>query len=296
MRGSLFMLLVVMFYAGNILTGKAINDLPPFTIAFFRLLLAFLILLPLAWGSFWKARTLFWEWRRPFFWMTLSGVTFFNTFIYGSLQFTSASNVAILETLIPVVTIILAASILKEKLSKIQWGGVVLSFLGAVWVVVDGRILDLGSIDWNPGDAIMIGAIACWSVYSLLVKSYMHLFPPLAAIFVMNAVSIIILLPFVAGEWFLLGMPPLLTEEAVTGIIYLGIFPSVVALLLFNRAVHLLGASMSSIFLNLLPVFTMAGAALWLGEAITIHQVTGALLVMAGVWITTQLRPSSKEI
>ncbi|PTL40224.1 EamA/RhaT family transporter [Alkalicoccus saliphilus] len=290
------MLLVVMFYAGNILTGKAINDLPPFTIAFFRLLLAFLILLPLAWGSFWKARTLFWEWRRPFFWMTLSGVTFFNTFIYGSLQFTSASNVAILETLIPVVTIILAASILKEKLSKIQWGGVVLSFLGAVWVVVDGRILDLGSIDWNPGDAIMIGAIACWSVYSLLVKSYMHLFPPLAAIFVMNAVSIIILLPFVAGEWFLLGMPPLLTEEAVTGIIYLGIFPSVVALLLFNRAVHLLGASMSSIFLNLLPVFTMAGAALWLGEAITIHQVTGALLVMAGVWITTQLRPSSKEI
>jgi drug/metabolite transporter (DMT)-like permease len=290
------MLLVVMFYAGNILTGKAINDLPPFTIAFFRLLLAFLILLPLAWGSFWKARTLFWEWRRPFFWMTLSGVTFFNTFIYGSLQFTSASNVAILETLIPVVTIILAASILKEKLSKIQWGGVVLSFLGAVWVVVDGRILDLGSIDWNPGDAIMIGAIACWSVYSLLVKSYMHLFPPLAAIFVMNAVSIIILLPFVAGEWFLLGMPPLLTEEAVSGIIYLGIFPSVVALLLFNRAVHLLGASMSSIFLNLLPVFTMAGAALWLGEAITIHQVTGALLVMAGVWITTQLRPSSKEI
>jgi drug/metabolite transporter (DMT)-like permease len=290
------MLLVVMFYAGNILTGKAINDLPPFTIAFFRLLLAFLILLPLAWGSFWKARTLFWEWRRPFFWMTLSGVTFFNTFIYGSLQFTSASNVAILETLIPVVTIILAASILKEKLGKIQWGGVVLSFLGAVWVVVDGRILDLGSIDWNPGDAIMIGAIACWSVYSLLVKSYMHLFPPLAAIFVMNAVSIIILLPFVAGEWFLLGMPPLLTEEAVTGIIYLGIFPSVVALLLFNRAVHLLGASMSSIFLNLLPVFTMAGAALWLGEAITIHQVTGALLVMAGVWITTQLRPSSKEI
>ncbi|TVP83851.1 MAG: DMT family transporter [Alkalicoccus sp.] len=290
------MLFVVMFYAGNILTGKAINDLPPFTIAFFRLLLAFLILLPLAWGSFWKARSLFWDWRRPFFWMTLSGVTFFNTFIYGSLQFTSASNVAILETLIPVVTIILAALILKEKLGKIQWGGVVLSFFGAVWVVVDGRILDLGSIDWNPGDAIMIGAIACWSVYSLLVKSYMHLFPPLAAIFVMNAVSIMILLPFVAGEWLLLGVPLLLTGEAVTGIIYLGVFPSVVALLLFNKAVHLLGASMSSIFLNLLPVFTMAGAALWLGEAITFHQVAGALLVMTGVWITTQLRPDQKEI
>ncbi|SDN21514.1 Threonine/homoserine efflux transporter RhtA [Alkalicoccus daliensis] len=284
------MILVVIFYSGNILTGKAINDLPPFTIAFFRLLLAFLLLLPIAYSSAWKNRQLFWEWRKPFFWMTLSGVTFFNTFIYGSLQFTTATNVAVLETVIPAVTIVLAAMVIKERLGKWQWAGVGLSLFGALWVVADGRLLGLAQISWNPGDAIMIGAIVSWSVYSLLVKSYMHLFPALAALLVMNAVSVLVLLPFAAGEWLFLGLPDLTSGPALTGILYLGIFPSVVALLLFNRAVHLLGASRASVFLNLLPVFTIAGAAVWLGEDISIRQMAGAGFVMAGVYLTTHLK------
>lgn len=275
-----------MFYAGNILTGKAINELPPFTIAFFRLLLAFLILLPIAYASVWENRKLFWKWRSPFFWMTITGVTFFNTFIYGSLQYTSATNVSVLETVIPVVTIIFASLLLKERLTFRQWTGVVLSLTGALWVVADGRLFALASLDWNPGDIIMIGAILCWSAYSLLVKSYMHLFPPLAALLVMNGVSVIILLPFAAGEWIAGGVPDLTEGNLLLGLAYLGIFPSVVALLLFNRAVHLLGASRSSIFLNLLPVFTMAGAALWLNETITLMQMTGAAIVMSGVFLT----------
>nr|WP_246125728.1 DMT family transporter [Alkalicoccus halolimnae] len=295
-RGSIFMVMVVMFYAGNILVGKAINDLPPFTIAFFRILLAFFILLPIAYSSAWKNRHLFWKWKKPFFWMTLSGVTFFNTFIYGSLQFTTATNVAVLETVIPVVTIVLAAYLLKEKLGRRQWIGTALSLTGAVWVVLDGRILALAEINWNPGDIIMVGAIICWSAYSLLVKSYMHLFPPLAALLVMNAVSIIVFLPFVGGEWLLLGVPDISNADAWIGLAYLGIFPSVIALLLFNRAVHLLGASRSSVFLNLLPVFTMAGAAFWLGEAITWRQIAGAVIVMSGVYLTTKVKTETKRI
>jgi drug/metabolite transporter (DMT)-like permease len=290
------MVMVVMFYAGNILVGKAINDLPPFTIAFFRILLAFFILLPIAYSSAWKNRHLFWKWKKPFFWMTLSGVTFFNTFIYGSLQFTTATNVAVLETVIPVVTIVLAAYLLKEKLGKRQWLGTGLSLTGAVWVILDGRIFALAEINWNPGDIIMIGAIVCWSAYSLLVKSYMHLFPPLAALLVMNAVSVIVFIPFVGGEWIFLGVPDISNSDAWIGLAYLGVFPSVIALLLFNKAVHILGASRSAVFLNLLPVFTMAGAALWLGEVITWRQITGAVIVMVGVYLTTLVKKEKKRI
>lgn len=279
-----------MFYAGNILTGKAINELPPFTIAFFRLLLAFLILLPISWKAVRNNKELFLKWKQPFFWMTITGVTFFNTFIYGSLQFTSATNVSVLETVIPVVTIILAAALLKERLAFWQWVGVVLSLSGALWVVADGQIFAIASLAWNPGDIIMIGAILCWSIYSLLVKSYMHLFPPLAALLVMNGLSIVILLPFAAGEWIAGGLPDLAAGNAWIGLVYLGVFPSVVALLLFNRAVHLLGASRSSIFLNLLPVFTMAGAALFLQETVTLMQMMGAAIVIVGVFLTARPR------
>ncbi|WP_233254242.1 DMT family transporter [Salipaludibacillus keqinensis] len=282
------MILVVIFYSGNILVGKAINELPPFTIAFFRLLIAFMIVLPIAWKKTWINRGVFFEYKWPFLWMTLAGVTFFNTFIYGSLQFTTSSNVAVLETIIPALTVILSAFVLKERLLNVQWFGVILSVMGAIWVVVDGRLFQLASMDWNIGDGIMIGAIISWSVYSILVKMYMYRFPPFAALFVMTGISLLVLLPFVVGEWLIFGVPELFQTDLITGLLYLGIFPSFVALILFNRAVDKLGASQSSVFLNLLPVFTMIGAYVWLGEEITTMHITGTAIVILGVTLTTQ--------
>ncbi|WP_280770866.1 DMT family transporter [Salipaludibacillus daqingensis] len=282
------MIFVVIFYAGNILVGKAINELPPFTIAFFRLFLAFLIVLPIAWKKTWINKNLFIKYKWPFLLMTLSGVTFFNTFIYGSLQFTTSSNVAVLETIIPALTVVLSAILLKERLIKIQWLGVCVSLFGALWVVMDGRIFQIATMDWNPGDGIMIGAIISWSVYSIMVKKYMHLFPAFAALLVMTGISIIVLLPFVAIEWLIVGVPSLYQTDLVIGLVYLGVFPSFIALIFFNRAVGVLGASRASIFLNFLPVFTILGAYLWLNEEITSMQITGTVIVIFGVLMTTQ--------
>lgn len=286
----LLMVLVVMMYAGNILTGKAINELPPFTIAFFRLLIAFLVLLPIGGRSLIRERSVFLAHKKPFLMMTLTGVTFFNTFIYGALQFTTATNVAVLETVIPVVTVLLSFLILKEKLQKLQWLGIFLSFIGAVWVVMDGEVFKLTSFQWNAGDGIMIGAILSWAYYSIVVKQYMHLFPAYGAILAMTSVSLIVLVPFVAIEWVLTGIPTLSKPEHVMGFLYLGIFPSFIALVFYNRAVEWLGPAKASIFLNFLPVVTMVGAYFWLGERIGIMEVLGALMVIIGVLMTTQLR------
>ncbi|PRO64801.1 DMT family transporter [Alkalicoccus urumqiensis] len=286
-RGSIFMVLVVLFYAGNIITGKALNDLPPFTIAWIRLSLAALLLIPLGAGRAWRERRLFLTYKWPFFWMTLSGVTFFNTFIYGSLQYTSAANVSVLETVIPAVTITAAALILKETLKPRQWAGVVVSLAGALYVITEGSVERLLAMDWNPGDLIMIGAIVCWSVYSLLVRRYMYLFPAFAALFIMNVLSVIVLFPFAAGEWLIGGVPDADWGASWGGLLYLGIFPSVVALLLFNRAVGILGAGRASVFLNLLPPATIAGAWLLLGETIVLPQIIGAFIVISGVIMTT---------
>ncbi|WP_234028488.1 DMT family transporter [Lentibacillus sp. Marseille-P4043] len=282
------MIFVVIFYAGNILIGKAINELPPFTIAFFRLLVAFVVLLPIGFRSAWKNRAKFLEYKKPFLMMTLTGITFFNTFIYGALQFTTSSSVSVLESVVPAMTVVLSAVILKERLRTIQWGGVVLSLIGAVWVVMDGKILQLTAIDWNVGDIIMIGAIVSWAIYSILVKQYMHLFPSYGAILVMTGISVIVLCPIVLIEWAILGLPSFDSSNFIIGLLYLGIFPSFIALVFYNRAVDVLGASQASIFLNFLPVATMIGAYIWLDEVIAVTQIIGALAVICGVIITTQ--------
>ncbi|WP_332631638.1 DMT family transporter [Halalkalibacter flavus] len=290
MNSYILMILVVIMYSGNILVGKFINELSPFTIAFFRLLIAFVGLFPIGFHSAWKHRSTFLKYKKPLLLMTLTGVTFFNTFIYGALQFTTASNVAVLETVIPALTVVLSALLLKERLQGIQWSGVLISIIGAVWVVIDGKITNFLLMNWNVGDVLMIGAIICWAIYSIVVKQYIHLFPPFGSILVMTGISVFVLLPFVLIEWFITGLPVLAaTPSYVMSLLFMGIFPSFIALIFFNQAVASLGASQASVFLNLLPVFTMLGAYLWLGESISGMQIIGALIVILGVMLTTQV-------
>ncbi|SFE03802.1 Permease of the drug/metabolite transporter (DMT) superfamily [Lentibacillus persicus] len=291
LKAYIFMLFVVIFYAGNILTGRAINELPPFTIAFFRLLIAFIVMLPFGLRGAWQYRHTFFNYKKPLLIMTLTGITFFNTFIYGALQFTTSTNVSVLESVIPVATVILSAILLKERLRNTQIAGVLISFFGAVWVVLDGNMLSIAQMSWNIGDIIMIGAIVTWAVYSIWVKQYMHLFPQFGALVLMSGISVVVLLPFVLIEWYVTGVPSELTYAPnFIGLAYLGVFPSFIALIFYNHAVGVLGASQASIFLNFLPVVTMAGAYFWLGETITIMKIIGALLVIAGVILTTKTR------
>lgn len=290
----IMMIFVVIFFAGNILIGKAINELPPFTIAFFRLVVAFVVLFPLGLRSAWKYRNTFLEYKKPFLLITLTGIAFFNTFIYGALQFTTTTNVSVLETVIPVVIVVLSAIILKERLRNIQKAGILLSLVGAVTVILDGSVFQLASMDWNVGDAIMVGAIGSWAVYSIYVKKYMHLFPQFGALLVMSGMSTMILLPFVAVEWLIMGAPDTLFKPMnITSLAYLGIFPSFIAIIFYNRAVGILGASQASVFLNFLPVVTMAGAYLWLNETISIMEIVGALAVISGVILTTKCKAPS---
>lgn len=285
-QAYLLCVLVVIFYAGNILTGRALNDLPPITIAFTRLVIAFLVLLPVGWRSAWLARRSFIEHGRPLLLMSATGVAAFTTLIYAALQFTSATNVSVLEAVIPAVTVALSVFVLRERLRPLQWIGVAVSLIGAVSVVMDGNILALGSVAWNKGDGIMAGAILCWAVYSVTVRRHMRHFPEFGALVVMTGLSILILSPLVVAEWVVVGEMPLESGPHWWGLLYLGVFPSVVALAFYNRAVATLGASQASAFLNFLPVATMLGALAFLDEEISAAQIVGAALVMVGVFVT----------
>lgn len=278
--------LVVVFYAGNILTGKALDDLPPVTIAFTRLVIAFLVLLPLGWRSAWSARRSFVEHSRPLLLMSATGVAFFNALIYAALQFTSATNVSVLEAVIPAVTVALSVVVLRERLRPIQWIGVAVSLFGAVAVVMDGNVVALGEVDWNQGDAIMVVAILSWAVYSVTVRRHLRSFPEWGGLLVMTGLSVLILAPFAVAEWWIVGEVPLESGAHWWGLLYLGVFPSVVALAFYNRAVATLGASRASAFLNFLPVATMLGAVAFLGEEVSAAQIVGATLVMVGVYVT----------
>ncbi|UOQ95516.1 DMT family transporter [Halobacillus shinanisalinarum] len=108
--------------------------------------------------------------------------------------------------------------------------------------------MNLAVIAWNVGDLIVIGAIITWALYSVTVKKYMHHLPSYAAILVMTGVSLSFLLPFIIIEWSIIGIPQMGNSNYLGGLLYLGIFPSLVALIFYNQAIAILGASQASIF------------------------------------------------
>lgn len=285
LRPHLFLLLVVAIFSGNILVGKALESLPPFTISLGRVFIALLVMLPLGWHQARRGWPVFRRHWRPLLGLALSGVAFFNALIYAALKFTSATNVAILESLIPVVTLVLSVLLLGERFRALQWFGVVLSLGGAIAVIAagSGTVAMPGGV--NPGDLIMLLAVLVWVGYSLLVKEHMARFPRYGGLLVMLIVANLALAPIAllegAGQ-----VIPRLTAQELAGLAYLGIFPSVVALLLYNSALADIGPTRASIYLNLLPVFTMLGAWWLLGERILPAQVVGSLVVVVGVWLT----------
>lgn len=285
LRPHLFLLLVVAIFSGNILVGKALADLPPFTTSLGRVAIALLVMLPLGWHQARRGWPEFQRHWRPLLGLALTGVAFFNALIYAALTFTSATNVAVLESLIPVVTLLLSVLLLGERFRALQGLGVVVSFAGAVTVIAagEGEMAMPGGA--NPGDVIMLMAVLVWVGYSLLVKRHMARFPRYGGLLVMLVIANLALAPIAllegAGTRLLQ-----LTLHEFAGLAYLGIFPSVVALLLYNSALADLGPTRAAIYLNLLPVFTMLGAWAWLGDTILPLQVAGSLVVVVGVWCT----------
>lgn len=291
LRPHLFLLLVVAMFSGNILVGKALAGLPPFTISLGRVLIALLIMLPLGWYQAHQGWPLFRQHWRPLLGLALTGVAFFNALIYAALNFTSATNVAILESLIPVATLLLSVLLLGERYRLLQWLGVALSLSGAVVVitVAEGGTALPGGI--NPGDLIMVLAILVWVGYSLLAKAHMARFPRYGSLLIMLVIANLALAPIALWEGAWQVIPQLSTDQFL-GLAYLGIFPSVVALLLYNSALADIGPTRAAVYLNLLPVFTMLGAWWWLDERIVALQLIGSGVVIIGVWCTLAPRKS----
>ncbi|TFB13920.1 DMT family transporter [Filobacillus milosensis] len=283
-RSYIFLIVTVMIFSGNLIVGKAINDLPPVTIAFFRTLIAFTVVLPFGYKQFRYYYSILKENLWPLIGIALTGITTFNVLVYLSLNFTTSTNAGIVEATTPAFAMILSFLILKERLRIKHIIGTVISFIGALWVLTQGSFQALLQLEFNIGDITMLVAMVVWAFYTLIVKQHNHKFPILGGTLAMVGLGAMVLLPAMMLEWFLVGVPTQLTTvSSWSGLLYLGIFPSFIALILWNQAVSDLGPSLSSVFLNLLPFFTTIGAVIFLDEQVVAAQIIGGVLVVIGV-------------
>ena len=287
-KASIFLILTTLFWAGNFIFGKFVAaELTPLQLTFLRWLLAVLLLFPIAhwyerpsWPQVWQ------EWKKLLA-LALLGMIGYNLILYQALHFTSSLNAALINSINPALIFLTSALLLKERLSLTNSVGILVSLLGVLLVLTDGRLQHILSIKFNPGDLLMLAAILTWNVYTLIGRRMQNV-PPIAATAVSAFLSVLVLLPFV----LLTGLPTDVSREAMIGVVYVAVFASVAAFLLWNSAILLLKAGRAGVYLNLITVFTAILSVL-LGNTVTAVQIIGGLLVFAGVYLTTQKKKDS---
>ncbi len=263
-----------------------IQDITPFALVFWRLLLACLILFPFAAPHLRRdlpAAVKKWKWI-AFFGFT--GVAGFPMLGYMGLHHTTAINAAVLNSSLPLFMVPAAWLARGDTIRPRPLAGMVLSLSGALAIVTAGNPAALASLAINPGDLLILLAVLLWALYTVLLhhRPSMH---ALSFLFFTIVAGVAFCAPFYAME-LLSGATVTVNPRMLAALAYLVIFPSIVAYVCWNRAVPMVGPNVAGFFNPLVPVFGTLSAVLLLGERIHAYHVTGFVLVLGGLYLTSK--------
>ncbi len=283
--------LAALIWSGNFIIAKALNDkIPPFSLSFYRWLIASLIILPFAikqFGSQWKLVKQSWSYL---FWASLTGIVLFNSFVYIGAHYTSAINLALIGTTSsPIMAVVFARIFLKEKIGWMKLAGMILCSIGVLFLLLKGNFQNLLSLHFSTGDLWSLAAACSFAVYNTLVKKKPAGITPVNFLFVIFSLGTLILFPFYIWE---LNHYPTVTfsTELIFSVLYIGIGASVICFLIWNIAIGKLGAGRTALFGNLIPVFSSIEAAVILHENFTWVHITSMLIIFAGLLLANRLR------
>ena len=217
--------------------------------------------------------------------MGLNGVALNNVLQFTGLQYTTVTNCTLISATGPAITALLAAIFVRERLSLKAWLGIAISFVGVLAVVSEGSLELIRQIAFNFGDVLCFLSQIVWTIYSLLGLKVMDRMSALAVTAWAGLFGGIMTGLFGLGMGELeFTMPGMLAWGSFIYTVFLG---GVLSMLCWNLGVKRAGASITAIFLNIMPVVGMIGGFFLLDESIGTSQLAGALAIFGGVYLTT---------
>jgi drug/metabolite transporter (DMT)-like permease len=291
------LVMTTFFWGGTFVAGKwAVGEAPPFFVAFLRFAIASAVLfLLVAWnlrreGAGFPVPRGGAQWVGLFS-LGLTGVFLYNYFFLQGLSWTTATNGSLIVAFNPLLTAVLSAWWLKERIRPVQVGGLLLALLGVGVVVTTGSLEVLRRLSFNPGDLLMLGAPLAWALYTIFGKKVLAWFAPLPATAYAALFGTLLLLPATAIEGSLRTGATRLSVYGWMSVLQLALLGTVVGFVWWYEAVERLGASRAAVFVNLVPLFGVLLSALILSESLVVSQLAGGILVVLGVGIGTLGKP-----
>lgn len=285
------LILVAAIWGGTFIAGRIVAQvMPPMTAATARFAIAVVLLLAVVRFAEGGLPRL----NRSQVVMT-AALGFFGIFVYNlgffiALSHMPAGRTALFVALNPIVTALLAALLLRERLAPRKWLGIAIAFSGAAVVITRGDLLsvvrDIGS-SIGIGELVMFGAVSGWAAYTLIGRFALKNLSPIAATTYSAMWGLGFLALGATTEIALLDLSRV-TWQVIASIIYLGAAGTVIGFIWYYEGVKAIGPSRTSVFNNLVPVCGVAFGAVLLGEPILISMLIGGAMAITGVALTNR--------
>ena len=226
------------------------------------------------------------QWASTFV-LGLFGVFAYNLFFMGALAKLPASRAALIIALNPAITIAISAVVFKERLGARRWIGVAVALLGVAIVVSKGDFANFTGGGIGLGELFMFAAVTSWALYTILGRKVLGGLTPLAAT---NYAALwgTLLLGLAAAPAFGTLHPTQFDWRMTVSLLYLGVLGTAVAFVWYYMSVKKVGASTTSIFNNLVPVFGVAISVLLLGEQLLASMLIGGAVTIVGVLMVSR--------
>ncbi|KMJ45043.1 DMT family transporter [Xenorhabdus khoisanae] len=286
MKNLLFPLVAVLIWSINAVVSKAAATvIEPAAIAFYRWFIAFLTLTPFVLLPVLKQRKLVAQYWWKLLVLGSLGMVLNQSLAYYAAHTVSATIIGIFTSLIPLLTVIISIFALRVAPTVGITLGTVLSLFGLMWLVSEGNPASLLQHGLGIGEVMMFIAAASYALYGVLTKRWAISLPNWQSLYVQIGFGVLLLLPN-----FMMAENVQLTADNISLVLFAGIPASIIAPYMWIQGVIRIGANMTSIFMNLAPVFTALIAIVVLHEEMHSYHLIGGGIVLGGVILAQQLR------
>ena len=283
----IFLIFATALWGGNIVAAKIASNitLEPIKLSFFRNLVVIFLLLPFVFQKISIIFSIFKKnWKIIIIFSILS-VSIFNTSMNIALTTSSVISTSLMPAFAPSMIIVLSFFIFNSKISFLQFIGIIISFIGFINIIIRGNIFNLSSFNFVVGDIWMLGCVSCWALYSSLIRKMPKEIDNISFLFLIFFIGNIFVIPFYIFESSINQSFTINEQYGWLLVLYCGIGPALISYLLWIKAIKIMGANNSGLFLNLIPIFSSLISIIFLKEKLELFHIVGALLIFTGIYL-----------
>lgn len=289
-KAYIFLSLTIFFWAGNAIVAKKFStQIPPLFLNWARWTIAGLILFFFTYKHFNKNLKIYKENFIKLSILGLLSVGLFNSILYYSSLTTSAINITLLNTPIPIVTVFIWSVIERKMVSWQSFFGLTIAFLGTLLVISKASLTFLLNLTFSEGDLWMLLAVIFWGLYTVLLKTWSKSHAQLSSV---NLLFILILsgwifstlFTFLHGDFFTYQF----RKSHLIPFAYVGIFPSIISFFCWITGVKILGSNKASFFIYLMPLFGVLLGFFFLNESLQVYHALGMIMILFGFYFISK--------